>query len=61
LPAGGATTITNDVGVMSGISQGRIQTKVKLSNLHKIGIHENEIGKKSGKLLTKSGKIGTFT
>jgi len=50
------------------VQQGRIQTiwklwfhKVKLSNSHKIGKYGKEIGGKSGKLLTKSGKIGIFT
>jgi len=32
-----------------------------LSNLHKIGKYGEEIGEKSGKLLTKSETIGTFT
>jgi len=30
--------------------------KVELSNLHKIGKYRKEIGEKSGKLSTKSGK-----
>jgi len=29
-------------------------------NLHKIGKYGKEIGENSGKLSTKSGKIGTF-
>jgi len=29
-----------------------------LSNLHKIGKYDKEIGKKSGILSTKSGKVG---
>jgi len=32
-----------------------------LCNLHKIGKYGKEIGKKSGKLSTKLGKIGIFT
>jgi len=32
-----------------------------LFNLHKIGKYGKEIGVKSGKLSTKSGKIGSFT
>jgi len=32
-----------------------------LSNIHKIGKYGKEIGKKSGKLSRKFGKIGNFT
>jgi len=34
--------------------------KVELSNLHKIEKYSKEIGEKSGKLINKTGKIGTF-
>jgi len=46
---------TDNVKVV--ISRGQIV----LSNLHKIGKCGKKIGEKSGKLLIKSGKIGTFT
>jgi len=38
-----------------------ISQDVKFSNLYKIVKYSKEIGEKSGKLLTNSGKIGTFT
>jgi len=50
---------------ISGADTGHVKvmdfTNFKLSNLHKIGKYGKEIGEKSGKLSTKSAKIGTFT